>query len=531
MLQGEHLSAGFTAAEVERLIQAERSGLVQQYTSQLIELGKQLGATQEAVRAMLQIAGRPDIPVERWPDTLIAIATQFRTMRQALTQSANNDSETLKLRQCGVTALDSGAFNDARRFLIDIRARERAVSAQRLDRVEKERAVWLAGLESEAETCALLARAALGQGDVLGAVAQFQEGLDVLVPVDTATRWSYVLSAAAVLYDFGNVAGRNDALEAAVIICRLALADAPRNHVPVRWATTQLSLGNTLALLGDRKGIEHLVEAVAAFRDALLELVRDPPQWALTQMNLGNALRTLGARANGTMLLEQALEAYQAALTVSTPDRVPFDWALTQMNLGIALRTLGERERGKTRLREAVTTLSKITRDQASTQWTVVQMNLGNALTTLGVRECGTKTLTNAIAVFRDVIKEMKRDRAPLLWATAQMNLGSALQALGEREWGTARLTEAVEAYNAALQELNSDRAATQWAVAKMNLGNALKIIGAREGGTAILEQAVAAHDAALAIFVRLPDKYTHLANICRENREKSLVLLSKRRN
>jgi hypothetical protein len=163
VLQGEHLSVGFTAAEVERLTQAERSGLIQQYTLQLVELGKQLGATQEAVRAMLRIIGHDDVPIERLPDALIATATQILAMRQALDRPANDDSETAALRQQAVSALDSGAFDDATRLLTDIRARERAVSEQRHRRAAEARADWLAGLQSETETCDLLARAALAQ--------------------------------------------------------------------------------------------------------------------------------------------------------------------------------------------------------------------------------------------------------------------------------------------------------------------------------------------------------------------------------
>ena len=124
VLQGENLSVGFTATQVQQLVQAERAGLVQQYTSQLIELSGQLGATQEAVRTMLHIAGQDDVSAERWRDTLIAIAIQFRAMRQALTRPADDDRETAELRQQAISALDSGAFDNATRLLNDIRGRE-----------------------------------------------------------------------------------------------------------------------------------------------------------------------------------------------------------------------------------------------------------------------------------------------------------------------------------------------------------------------------------------------------------------------
>ena len=241
VLQGENLSVGFTAAEVQQLVQAERAGLVQQYTSQLVELSGQLGATQEAVRTMLHIAGQDDVPAERWRNTLIAIATQFRAMRQALTRPADDDIETAKLQQQAISALDSGAFGDATRLLNDIRARERAASEQRRHRAAEARADWLAGLQSEAETCALLARAALARRDVPGAHRHLEDGLRVLAPADAPERWLYAMNAAGSLYDFGDHAGRNDALAAAIAIYHHALADAPRDRVPLQWALRRIT--------------------------------------------------------------------------------------------------------------------------------------------------------------------------------------------------------------------------------------------------------------------------------------------------
>src|SRR4051794_9438095 len=98
IVQGENICIGFSRAQVEQLIQAERDGLVRQYTSQLVELSGRFGATQEAVRAMLSIAGQSDVAAERWSDTLIAIAMQYRAMRQALTGPANDDARITRLR-------------------------------------------------------------------------------------------------------------------------------------------------------------------------------------------------------------------------------------------------------------------------------------------------------------------------------------------------------------------------------------------------------------------------------------------------
>ena len=59
-------------------------------------------------------------------------------------------------------------------------------------------------------------------------------------------------------------------------------------------------------------------------------------------------------------------------------------------------------------------------------------------------REAGTARLEEAVAAYRDALKEPTRERVPLQWATTQNNLGNALSRLGERESGTARLEEAL---------------------------------------------------------------------------------------
>ena len=246
-------------------------------------------------------------------------------------------------------------------------------------------------------------------------------------------------------------------------------------------------LGIALESLGQREtGTARLEQAVAAYRDALLERTRDrvPLAWAMTQNNLGTALKTLGQRETGTARLEQAVAAYRAALLERTRDRVPLDWAATQNNLGNALSTLGQRETGTARLEEAVAAyrdaLLERTRDRVPLGWAMTQNNLGTALRTLGERETGTARLEQAVAAYRAALLEYTRDRVPLNWAMTQNNLGNALSTLGERETGTARLEEAVAAYRDALLEHTRDRVPLGWATTIGNMSGAQLVLAAR---------------------------------------------------
>jgi tetratricopeptide (TPR) repeat protein len=64
----------------------------------------------------------------------------------------------------------------------------------------------------------------------------------------------------------------------------------------------------------------------------------------------------------------------------------------------------------------------------------LAQDNLGTALWTLGDRESGMARLEEAVAAYRDALKERTRERVPLDWATTQNNLETALRLLDERK-------------------------------------------------------------------------------------------------
>jgi tetratricopeptide (TPR) repeat protein len=330
-------------------------------TAKIEELATKLGATQASLLAMVRLVlGQDNIPVERLPDAFGLAMTQILNMREKLSRPSNEGSDIAELRQLALSALDAGRFDEATRILKEIRALEQNASERRRRAAEEGRKAWLAGLHSEAETCALLALAALTLRDVTAALNQFEEGLGLLAPGDTEHRWSYAFEAAAALYELGRAAGLNDALAAAIRLYGQALAAAPRERVPLDWAVTQNNLGNALAILGEREnGAGHLKRAVAAYRAALQERTRErvPLDWAMTQSNLGNALSRLDGRESGTARLEQAVTAFRKALQERARERVPLLWAATQSNLGEALTSLGERESGTARLEEAVAAL------------------------------------------------------------------------------------------------------------------------------------------------------------------------------
>ena len=159
----------------------------------------------------------------------------------------------------------------------------------------------------------MLARAALAQRDVSGAVDRFEEGLGVLAPADPERRWSCAFAAADAMYELGSSAGLNDALAVAIRLHEYALAAAPRARVPLQSAMTQNDLSIALATLGKREsGTARLEQAVEAYWAALQERTR------AASRSTGPVRKTISA-----MRFKGSASAKAALLVLSRPSK-PF---------------------------------------------------------------------------------------------------------------------------------------------------------------------------------------------------------------
>ena len=103
----------------------------------------------------------------------------------------------------------------------------------------------------------------------------------------------------------------------------------------------------------------------------------------------------------------------------------------------------------------------------------------------------GTAELEEAVAAYREALKERTRERVPLRWATIQNNLGNALYDLGERASGTAKLEEAVVAYREALKERAHERVPLDWATSFGSEGVALMLLAERRRDAAVAKTAL----------------------------------------
>jgi tetratricopeptide (TPR) repeat protein len=271
------------------------------------------------------------------------------------------------------------------------------------------------------------------------------------------------------------------------------------DRLAVNAADTYARLGGiSLTRLRYAEAAKHFANAAAVF----------PPNSGHEDKRIGYLAREASALYqqgdefgdNGALLL--AIERRKRLVELTPRERVPLQWAGTQNNLGLALGRLGERESGTAKLEEAVAAyreaLKEWTRGRVPLGWATTQNNLGGALLTLGEREGGTTKLEQAVAAFREALQEQTREQVPLDWARTQNNLALALFRLGTRESGTAKLEEAVAAFRETLKVRTRERVPLEWARTQNSLGNALRMLGEREIGTARLEEAIVAFHEAL---------------------------------
>jgi uncharacterized caspase-like protein len=267
----------------------------------------------------------------------------------------------------------------------------------------------------------------------------------------------------------------------------------------------KISEADALRDYGDYKGDNGALRQAIQIYEAALSVAtrkRTPEAWAKIQNKLGSALWRLGKRERGPEFLVRAIKAYEAALEVYKREQVPLDWAMIQHNMGNALHDLGERESSTKTLTRAAkayeAALTERRRDRVPLLWASTQNSLGNALLTLAERERSSKNLERAVKAYEAALTEFTRTRAPMDWAMAQVNLGNALGNLAERGSETETLTRAVQAYEAALTVFTRERVPLLWASTQDGLGNVLSMIGKREGSREYFARAIKAYEAAL---------------------------------
>jgi hypothetical protein len=177
VLQGKHLSVGFTAEQVRALIEAATKGA----DERLAEVSRQLGVTQGAMRTMLATLGKSDVPEEQLAEKLTEVFEQYRKAAAAIAALHPENPVAQEHAAKAAQATISGDRNEARHHLQAARtaAEGAAGEARRLAR-EAEAAAGRQMLQA-ARAVAAEAELALTELDYPGAARLFGEAAS-LVP-------------------------------------------------------------------------------------------------------------------------------------------------------------------------------------------------------------------------------------------------------------------------------------------------------------------------------------------------------------
>ena len=229
-------------------------------------------------------------------------------------------------------------------------------------------------------------------------------------PYDVAGRQ---LALGNALMIFGD-RGEDRAFEEGVEMYRQALNGFSKEDYPGDWAAAQMNLGNTLTTRFERGDDTRAGEAISAYDEALSIYTRDdyPQRWALAQSNRAVLLLEVGKQGDMEAYRE-AIAVNRLVLEVYTREDLPLDWARTQFNLGntsmylaAAVEDEGEDD-DEELLEQAVSAfdaaLSVYTSEDTPRQWATVQVQHGLALAAMDRIEEGLARVIEAEEIFRSI--------------------------------------------------------------------------------------------------------------------------------
>jgi len=272
--------------------------------------------------------------------------------------------------------------------------------------------------------------------------------------------------------------------------------------LPVTWTLEQqrtalACYGHALAYLCavDPTG-PWIQQAVEAYRAALL---RSQPDYrgideAQIHKHLGMLLAAQSERTGDPAWIELAVAEFKSAIECLVPARYPQEWAGLQNRLGLALYKLDMMTGSSDLLKEALVALQSalqvFTRHEAPDRWADVMHNLAQVLQVYGDHMKSTDVLERAIETARASLELRPLARVPLAWAASMNTLGTALFMLAKHSKGKVSLDEATETINGALEVYRQIGATRLAEVTEKNLVHLQKLAKRRQAGTTAPSQA-----------------------------------------
>ena len=262
---------------------------------------------------------------------------------------------------------------------------------------------------------------------------------------------------------------------------------------------------------------ENLMIAIQAYEQALQWLEDASPQASDILNDIGNLYWMLSRspeNAEHTLsYLEQAIQAYQLALTKLTAEEAPHTYAMIQNNLGAAYGDLSRQKDPAESLEQSIRAYEEALRyrraESEPLKYASTQNNLGTAYWNLAQHQSPVPNLRAAITAYAEALSYYNTQSEPLNWGMIQNNLGTAYWNLAQYEQSETWLQLATQAYQDALKYRTPDVAPAACAATQNNLGTAYWHLADRfqdepEQQAKYLEQCIAVYESAIALTQQL---------------------------
>ncbi|MEH2035145.1 tetratricopeptide repeat protein [Nostoc sp.] len=226
--------------------------------------------------------------------------------------------------------------------------------------------------------------------------------------------------------------------------------------------------------------LENLMVAIIAYQEAI-SYDESSPQLPDILNDLGTLYwmlyRTPPNSEEGQTYIEQAIEFYQLALKIISPQTHSETYARVQNNLGTAYGDLARFSHPSENWQQAIfaysEALSYRTADMDSLKYAACQNNLGTAYWHLGQYNQPIVHLKKAIAAYNEALAHYNPEEEPLKYGMIQNNIGTACWNLAQYEQPAQNLQLAIDVYSEALKYRTPANVPSACAATQNNLGTA----------------------------------------------------------
>ncbi|MBN3950017.1 MAG: tetratricopeptide repeat protein [Nostoc sp. NMS7] len=258
--------------------------------------------------------------------------------------------------------------------------------------------------------------------------------------------------------------------------------------------------------------LENLMVAIIAYQEAI-SYDETSPQLPDILNDLGTLYwmlyRTPPNSEEGLTYIEQAIEFYQLALKMISPQIHSETYARVQNNLGTAYGDLARFSQPSENWQQAILAYSEAlsyrTADMDSLKYAACQNNLGTAYWHLGQYNQPIVHFKKAIAAYNEALVHYNPEEEPLKYGMIQNNIGTACWNLAQYEQPAQNLQLAIDVYSEALKYRTPANVPSACAATQNNLGTAYWHLAnlsqtTKEARQKYLQLCISAYEEAIAL-------------------------------